>query len=94
MCSSGRHRRCFQPEKETTGSHLITNIVHHPGNEKLPTELGWTPQADPVTLEDTLTQVNAIAAAANLFTSTSNGTASSAHRRRVLARDLHSAFLA
>lgn len=38
------------------------------GNERLPSELGWTVKTDPVTAEDVAAQVLAITVAQNLTT--------------------------
>lgn len=63
------------------------------GNEKLPSELGWTPQAQAVTQEVAMAQSKAIEDAVSLFTASNTTTSSAARRRRTVVRDLHAGFL-
>lgn len=83
---------CCPPPPETVFSLLTFSFFKPAGNEKLPSELGWTPQAEAVTQETAMAQSKVIEDAVSLFTS-SNATASSAARRRAVIRDLHAGFL-
>ena len=57
-------------------------------NERLPAELGWTKQADPVTLEEISRMSELIGNATNLLTPSESSNATSNARKR----DLHAGF--